>query len=337
MRAWRINRGASSVDDLIMIEHERPTPGPGEVLIRIRACSLNYRDQMILRGRAPSPTLDSAITPLSDGAGEVEAIGPGISRIRVGDRVAGLFFQNWRDGPPNGRPGLALGGPPAKGMLAEYVILPESGVIPIARSLSFEEAATLPCSGVTAWNAVMGGHRTIGPGRTVLTMGTGGVSLMALQLAKAAGARVVATSSSDEKLVRVRELGADITLNYRSTPEWGSEIARLLKGGADHIVELGGGGTLSQSINAVAPAGEIALVGVLDHEGAANPLRLMFKSANLRGIAVGSAAMADALSRAIDACGIRPVIDRIFPFEDAREAYTYQMSSALFGKVVIRV
>jgi NADPH:quinone reductase-like Zn-dependent oxidoreductase len=222
-------------------------------------------------------------------------------------------------------------------MLAEYVTLPEAGVVPLAVSLSFEEAATLPCSGVTAWNAVMEGSKQVLPGRTVLIMGTGGVSLMALQLAKAAGARVVATSSSDGKLERVRALGADLTVNYRTCPEWGAEVAKLTRGGVDKVIEVGGSGTLNQSMLAVAASGEIALVGVLDFVGGCNPLPLMFKSAVLRGVAVGSVAMARALNAAIDNCAIKPVIDRVFPFERAPEAWSYQASPDLFGKVVITI
>jgi NADPH:quinone reductase-like Zn-dependent oxidoreductase len=335
MKAWQLNEGATGLDDLVLVERETPEPGPGEVRIRIRACSINFRDHLIVHGRAPSAPVDRAITPLSDGVGDVDAIGPGVKRVKTGDRVAGAFFPNWIDGPP-GMPGPALGAPPAKGMLAEYVVLPERAVVPLASSLSFEEAATLPCSGVTAWNALMHGPRPILAGRTVLVMGTGGVSLAALQIAKAAGAHVIATSSSDEKLQRARALGADQLINYRTTPEWGAEAVRLnADQGVDHIVEVGGAGTLTQSMAAIGAGGEISLVGVLDFDAGCNPIAMMFKSAIMRGVTVGSAAMARELNRAVDTCAIKPVIDRTFPFDEAKAAFEYQASPKLFGKVVI--
>lgn len=336
MRTWRLKKGSTSVAGLELIEADKPAPLSGEVLIRVRACSLNYRDQLITQGLYMGGVIDRDITPLSDGVGEVEAIGAGVTRFRVGDRVAGTFFQSWERGPPNAQQGVALGAPPAKGMLAEYVCLPEQGIVPLAASLSFEEAATLPCAGVTAWNALMEGRRGVGPGRWVLVMGTGGVSLLALQIAKAAGARVIATSSSDAKLERVKAMGADLTLNYRAVPAWGAEVMRLT-GGVDHIVEVGGQGTLDQSFQAVGYDGEVALIGVLAREGNANPRTMMFKGGTLRGIFVGSAAMARALNAAIDANGIHPVVDRVFAFEQALEAYAYHASPQLFGKVVIAI
>lgn len=336
MKAWQINKGATSLDDLVFIECDKPAPGPGEVLVRVRACSINYRDQAIPLGYYIGGVVDRDITPLSDGAGEVEAIGSGVTQFAVGDRVAGTFFQDWSVGPPNAKPGVALGAAPAKGMLAEYVSLPETGLIPLATTLSFEEASTLPCAGVTAWHALMEGPRPVRPGQWVMVLGTGGVSLLALQIAKAAGAKVVATSSSDAKLARVKALGADVTINYRTTPEWGAQAARIT-GGVDHVVEVGGVGTLEQSYAAVGFNGEVALIGVLTREGNANPGALMFKGATLRGIFVGSAAMARSLNAAVDACSIKPVIDRVFAFKDAKAAYAYQASPDLFGKVVIAV
>ena len=214
---------------------------------------------------------------------------------------------------------------------------PESAVVAMADSLSFEQAATLPCAGVTAWNALMEGPKAVGPGSSVLVLGTGGVSLLALQIAKAAGARVIATSSSDAKLDRVRALGADATINYRDIADWGAEAARLSGGGVDHVVEVGGAGTLAQSMAAVGFGGEVALIGVLTRSGETGPHALMMKAASLRGIFVGSAAMAIALNRAVDGCGIEPVVDRVFPFDQAKEAYAYQASPELFGKVVIAV
>lgn len=337
MRAYILQRGAGSIEALKSIDVEVPTAGPGEVLIRVRACSLNYRDQLIVQGRYFGGAIDRDITPLSDGAGEVVATGEGVTRFNAGDRVAGIFFQNWIDGPPNPGAGPALGAPPGPGMLAEYVALPEAGVVRIADSLSFEEAATLPCAGVTAWNALMEGPSPVRPGSRVLILGTGGVSLLALQIASAAGAEVIVTSSSNEKLERTRALGASHGVNYRTVPDWGAEVARILGRGVDHVVEVGGAGTLAQSMQAVGYGGEIALIGVLTREGDTAPHPLMLKGASLRGIFVGSRAMAERLNAAVDAAGIKPVVDRVFAFEEAVEAYRYQASAALFGKVVIRV
>lgn len=337
MRAYIVEAGASSLSSLKRVEMERPQPKPGEVLIAVRACSLNHRDQLIVQGKYFGGTIRSDLVPLSDGVGEVVEVGAGVTRFAPGDRVAGTFFQSWVDGPPNAHVGAALGAPPASGMLADYVALPEEGVTALAKSLSFEEAATLPCAGVTAWNALTEGSQPVRAGQHVLILGTGGVSLLALQIAKAAGAIVIATSSSDEKLERVRTLGATHGINYRTTPDWGAAAAGLAGGGVDHVVEVGGAGTLAQSYQAVGFNGSVALIGVLTREGNAGPHALMTKGASLRGIFVGSRGMAERLNAAIDATSIKPVIDRVFAFEDAAEAYRYQASSALFGKVVIRI
>jgi NADPH:quinone reductase-like Zn-dependent oxidoreductase len=335
MRQWVIRAGATSLDDMALRDVAEPQAGPGEVLVRVRACSLNYRDQIIPLGFYMGGTVAVDTVPLSDGAGEVVAVGAGVTSVKPGDRVAGTFFQNWIDGPPNPGAGPALGAPPATGMLQDLVVLPEHGVVPLADSLSFEEAACLPCAGVTAWNALMEGPHPVRAGESVLVLGTGGVSLLALQIAKAAGAQVIATSSSDEKLARVTALGANKTINYREVPAWGTAAADLSGGGVDHVVEVGGAGTLKQSITAVGFGGEIALIGVLTREGDTNPHPLMFKGGSIRGIFVGSRGMASRLNGFIDTHGIKPVIDRTFAIEDAIEAYRYQSSSALFGKVVI--
>ena len=334
MQQWIIAKGATSLDALTLRQVPVPQPGPGEVLVRVRACSLNFRDQAIPLGVYIGGPVREDCVPLSDGAGEIAAIGTGVSGLAKGDRVAGTFFRDWIDGPPNPAVGPALGAAGMLGMLQDYVVLPAHAVVKIADSLSFEEAACLPCAGVTAWNALMEGPRPLKAGGSVLILGTGGVSLLALQIAKAAGAKVVATSSSDEKLARVKALGADHCINYRTTPAWGAEAARLT-GGIDHVVEVGGAGTLAQSIAAVGFAGEIALIGVLTREGDTGPHGLMFKGASIRGIFVGSKAMAEKLNAFVEQHGIRPVIDRTFPMEQARDAYAYQSSPALFGKVVI--
>jgi len=335
MRAWRLPAGCTSIDQAELVELRRPAPAAQEVLVRVRATSLNYRDQAIARGVYFGRAIPVAGVPLSDGAGVVESVGAGVRSLAPGDRVAGTFFQGWLDGPPPAAKGDALGCPPARGMLADYVALPETGVVKLAASLSFEEAATLPCAGVTAWNALMMGLRPLERGQSVLLIGTGGVSLLALKIAKAAGARVIATSSSDAKLGRARQLGADATVNYRSEPNWGARAAELAGGGIDHVVEVGGLGTLAQSMQAVGFGGEIALIGVLTMQGEANPMSLMVKGATLRGIFVGSRAMAHALNDFVDQHALKPVVDRVFGFADAKAAFAYQGSAELFGKVVI--
>lgn len=335
MRAWQIPAGCAAPDQIEMIAVDKPVPGAGEVLIRVKACSLNFRDQLIPKGRYFGGPVAMAGTPLSDGVGTIAALGAGVDGLAVGDRVAGTFFQDWLDGPPTPATGDALGAPPATGMLADYVVLPARGVVPLATSLSFEEAATLPCAGVTAWNALFCGLRPLKAGDSVLLIGSGGVSLLALRLAKAAGARVIATSSSDAKLDRLRALGADDVINYRTEPNWGAKAAELTGGGVDHVVEVGGPGTLAQSMQAVGFGGEIALIGVLSLDGDTNPMPLMVKGASVRGIFVGSAQMARDLNAFIDRHQVKPVIDRQFDFADAHAAYAWQASPALFGKVVI--
>jgi NADPH:quinone reductase-like Zn-dependent oxidoreductase len=272
--------------------------------------------------------------PLSDGAGEIVSVGDEVSGCKAGDRVASTFFMNWLEGPP--RMGPAIGAPPAPGMLSEYVVLPETAVVPMAANLSFEEAATLPCAGVTAWNGLVNGIAPLKPGQDVLLLGTGGVSILALQFAKAGGARITITSSNDDKLERARGLGACELINYREIEAWGDEAATRSQAGIGKVIEVGGFGTLPQSMQAVGFGGEIAMIGVLTR-GESTPHALMFKGASLRGIMVGSREMAIQLNRAIEASDIHPVIDKTFPFEDAAEAYRYQGSPDLFGKVVISV
>lgn len=334
MRQWLIRKGATSLDHMELVDAPEPVAGPGEVVVKVRACSLNYRDQAVVTGNYFGGAVDRDQVPLSDGAGEIVALGEGVGGLAVGDRVAGSFFLNWADGPPNPHAGPALGAPPAPGMLQDLVALPAHAVVPIAASLSFEEAACLPCAGVTAWHALMEGPHRLRAGESVLVLGTGGVSLLALQIAHAAGARIVATSSSDAKLARVKALGADHLINYRTTPDWGAQAMKLT-GRVDHVVEVGGAGTLAQSIAAVGFNGEIALIGVLTREGDTSPHGLMLKGASIRGIFVGSAGMARRLNAFIDAHAIKPVIDRSFPIEAAKQAWAYQASPELFGKVVI--
>lgn len=335
MRAYHLPK-AGAIEDLTLTTLERPHPGRRQVLVRMRAASLNYRDLMVTTGRYGKAGVRPGLVPLSDGAGEVAEIGPDVTRVKPGDRVAGIFMQGWIAGPPDeSYRATALGGA-IDGVLAEYVLFEEEGLVHLPEHLSFEEGACLPCAGVTAWNALTA-LRPVGPEQTVLLLGTGGVSILALQFAHAAGARVIVTSSSDEKLARARELGADAGVNYRTHPDWEKEVWTLTgKRGVDHVVEVGGAGTLPKSIAATRVGGAVHLIGVLTG-GQIDPLPVMQKAIDLRGVFVGSREMFEAMNRAVAFHRIQPVIDRVFPFEEAQAAYRHLESQAHLGKVVIRL
>lgn len=337
MRVWIVPTGSKRAEDLR--QEERPTPalGAGQVRVRVRATSLNYRDQAVVMGVYVLADSTRDTVPLSDGAGEVVAVGEGVTRFTPGDRVAGTFFQTPPNGPPSAMP-AALGAP-LDGMLAEEVVLYEDGLVHVPQGYSFEEAACLPCAGVTAWHALMRAGRSIRPGDTVLVLGTGGVSTFALQFARAAGARVIATSSSDDKLRHARSLGAAEGINYKTTPEWDKEVLRLTGGrGVDCVVEVGGLGTLPLSMSAVGRGGKITLIGVLTgHQGGVNPHALMFKGAALHGIFVGDRPMFEEMNRAIETNGLKPVIDTVHEFDQAVDAFKQAASGSFVGKIVIRV
>jgi NADPH:quinone reductase-like Zn-dependent oxidoreductase len=312
-------------------------PGPREVLVRVRAASLNRRDLGILEGSYPIPNRE-ALVPLSDGAGEVVAIGPGTTRFQVGDRVAAIFFQGWLAGRPTAQTGATALGGALDGMLAQYVTLSEEGLVPIPEYLSYEDAASLPCAAVTAWHGLTS-RGALRPGDHVLLQGTGGVSIFGLQIAAAAGARPVITSSSDAKLERARALGAVGTINYRSVPEWSKAVLATTGGiGAHHVLEVGGAGTLPQSLAALAPGGHVALIGGLSGFGGDIPAgSLVGRNTGVTGIFVGSRAHFEALNAFLAKHAIRPVIDRVFPFEAAEEAYAWMGTGSHFGKIVIRL
>jgi NADPH:quinone reductase-like Zn-dependent oxidoreductase len=316
-------------------ELPNPIPGPGQVVIRLRAVSLNFRDLLLCKGLY-NPKLRLPRIPASDGAGEVIATGTG-ARFRPGERVMVNFMPGWVDGPLDETKALASLGSEVDGLLAEEAAVDEGGLVRIPGHLSFEEAATLPCAGVTAWNALVtsGG---IKPGDTVVVQGTGGVSVFALQVARLAGARVIATSSHDQKLERAIRIGASDGINYKTTPDWDKKVRELTGGrGADQVVEVGGAGTLAKSLRAVRVGGYIALIGVLSGTGECNPLPILMKGVRIQGIFVGSRAMFEAMNRAIEVAQLHPVVDRVFAFDEAAKALEHLESGAHFGKVVIRV
>lgn len=332
MKAWEIVSDGG-IDALACNERPTPEPGPGEVLVRLRANSVNYRDLATVLDpvarNLPYPRI-----PNSDGAGEVIAVGPGVTRCKAGDRVASCFFQDWPAGGISAETmATALGGP-LDGVLAEETVLREGGLVAIPDHLSFEEAACLPCAGVTAWNCLAAGGG-LKAGNTVLLLGTGGVSIFATQFAVTAGARVIITSSSNEKLDRARQLGAHETINYLATPDWAKRVLELTGGrGADHVLEVGGPGTMEQSIEAVRVGGHIAYVGVLTG-GAINPVGIMRKSIHLQGVYVGNRAMFEDMNRTLALHDLHPAIDRIFAFADAREAFHHMRAAGHFGKIVV--
>jgi len=334
MRAWMLPAGTDGFDKLYQTDLPDVEPGPGEVLIRVHACSINYRDFAVAAGKYMGGALKEPAVPLSDGAGQVVAVGPGVNTFKEGDRVQGAFFMQWEDGAPSRGPALGDGISP--GMLAEYVVLPESGVVPMAQSLSYAQAACLPCAGVTAWNALYEGPRALLPGMRVLVLGSGGVSMLALQIARAGGCEVIATSSSDEKLERIKSLGASQVVNYKTTPDWGAHVGQKLHG-VDKVVEVGGAGTAEQSMASLRGQGEVAMIGVLEPEGGPNPRGLMMTAGLMRGIFVGSGAMARRLNAAIDVNGIKPLIGATFGFDEAKEAYAHAHGPDSFAKTVIEL
>lgn len=326
------------LSSLKQVERPDPRPGPGEVLVAVRAVSLNYRDlvvaEALLGGDKPSDLI-----PVSDGAGEVIAVGEGVSRHKVGDRVVASFMRGWIEGPltPE-KQATSLGGNDVQGMLAERVVLPAEAVLPIPGHLSYEEAATLPCAALTVWNAMFE-HGDLKPGQTVLLLGTGGVSIFGLQFARAVGARAIITSSSDRKLEQARKLGAWQTINYRTHPNWQDEVLRHTDGqGVDMTIEVGGPGTMNRSLVATRYGGTVALMGVLT--GAVDQVEtvwILHRNLRVQGIYVGSVAMFERMNAAIAENGIRPVIHEVVPFAEARRAYDLLQSGNHFGKIVISV
>jgi NADPH:quinone reductase-like Zn-dependent oxidoreductase len=336
-RAW-VMSGAFGFDHLELTRRPRPEPGPGEVLVQVEALSLNYRDLLLVQGRY-DPRMSLPRVPLSDAAGVVVEVGAGCTRFQTGDRVSPIFAPTWHDGePPADILSHALGHR-RDGVAAEHVVFPEADLVALPAGLDFIEAATLPCAGVTAWHALTTGPGAIRPGDTVLVQGTGGVSLFALQLARLSGARVIVTSSDDEKLARARTLGAELGINYRTTPQWGKAVRAHTAGrGADHIVEVGGAGTLAESLAAVRAGGRISIIGVLaGRQAPIDVTSILMRGVTLQGIFVGSRAHFEGLQRAVGASGLRPVVDRVFDFEALPAALAHLETGRHFGKIALRL
>jgi len=336
MKAYEVQQ--FGIENLAKVERDKPRPSVNEVLVTFRAASLNYRDLMVASGTY-NPRMKLPAVPLSDGSGEVVEIGENVTRWKVGDRVMPIFAQHWIDGDTTEEKRKTSLGAGAQwdGVLREFGSFDQDGLVRVPEHLSYEEAATLPCAALTAWHAlaVSGNLRA---GQTVLTIGTGGVSIFALQFAKLFGAKVFSTTGSEEKIARLKEAGADEVINYREREDWDRAVLELTaKGGVDHVVEVGGSGTLGKSLNAVRLGGHVAMIGALTGPGDFNPTTVFMKAVRLQGIFVGPRTMFEEMLRAIDVAKLRPVIDRVFEFEEAREAMQYMQTGAHFGKVVIRI
>jgi NADPH:quinone reductase-like Zn-dependent oxidoreductase len=326
------------LDAIQVIEAPEPAPGHGEVLVRMRAVSLNYRDLLMVQGMyARGAAAGGPITPFSDGCGVVEAIGPAVTRFKVGDRVATLFFQNWISGPPTLEKLMSSLGSPIPGAGRELGVFSQDGLSKVPDFLSDQQVATLPCAALTAWRALFE-DADLRPGDTVVLQGTGGVSIFGLQFADAAGYRTVITSSSDEKLARAKAMGADHLANYRQDPEWSHAVRAATGGvGADLIIEVGGGGTIEQSMKAIRIGGHVAIVGVVAGLGGPfNTASLIGNSAKLQGLSVGSRDMFEAMCRFIDLHRIAPVVDKVFPWTEVKAAFGAMQGGEHFGKIVLQ-
>ena len=337
MRVYQLPKGGAGIDALTVTDRPVPKPLYRQVLVKVAACSLNYRDLLIVRGGYRATVRDNVI-PLSDGAGEVVEVGPGVQRVKAGDKVAGCFFQRWPGGEPDPHMHASALGGPIDGLLAEYAVLEEDGVVKLPEHLSLEEGATLPCAGVTAWYAMVH-HAMLIAGQTVLLLGTGGVSIFGLQFAHALGITAIITSSSDDKLERAKALGAACGINYKTTPEWDKAVRGFTGGrGVDHVLEVGGAATLTRSFSAIRTSGKISIIGGVS--GAAtefNPGLIFIKRANVQGISVGSMQTFEEMNAAIAANKIKPAIDRVFGFGEVQAAFRHMAAGAHFGKIVVQV
>jgi NADPH:quinone reductase-like Zn-dependent oxidoreductase len=333
MRAWQVS--SFGIESLEFVERPTPAPGPGEVLLGVRAVSLNYRDLLVVKGLY-NPKMKLPRIPCSDGAGTVVEVGAGVTAWKPGDRVAGIFMQNWLDGPPTAAKARGALGGDIDGMLAEFVVLKEDGLVALPDHLSYQEAATLPCAALTAWNALAAGD--LKPGASVLIQGTGGVSIFALQFARLKGARVLGISSSQEKLERAIAMGLDAGLNYRYNPAWERWAVDQTGGaGVDLVVEVGGAGTLAHSLKAICPGGMVSQVGVLATTADPFPIPLILhKMARIHGIHVGSRRDFEEMNRAISLAELRPVGEE-FHWTQTREVFERMEEASHFGKLVLTV
>jgi NADPH:quinone reductase-like Zn-dependent oxidoreductase len=338
MKAIVIREPGKGVEAWKLADRPEPKPGPDQVLVRVRAASLNYRDLMAAKNLYGAPRPD--VIALSDGAGEIVALGTGVRRWKVGDRVTAAYYPTWHTGAIRPEHDLsALGVHANDGLLAEYAVLPESGIAKVPSYLSYEAASTLPCAALTAWNALFETPVRVKPGGTVLVQGTGGVSIFAAQFARAEGLRVIATSSSADKRRRLQtELGVSDVIDYRATPAWHERVLELTGGeGVDQTIDVGGAGTLAQSFQATRYGGAVSVIGLLTGAAATDPLPVLFRALRLEGVRVGSTVMFEAMNRALEVLRIAPVIDEVFPIERARDALGKLEAGKHFGKIVIRI
>ncbi len=335
MKAYEIQK--FGIDELNSVDRATPEPGPNDVLVKMHAASLNYRDFMVVTGTY-NPRMKMPAIPLSDAAGEVVAVGDAVTKWQVGQRVMPLFAQQWYEGDlSEEKRRTAIGaGPQWDGVLREFAAFSQDSVVEVPEHLSYQAAAALPCAALTAWNALVVSGK-LKAGDTVLTLGTGGVSVFAVQFAKMFGARVIATSSSDEKLERLKDLGADEIINYRTREDWDVAVLELTgRRGVDHVVEVGGADTLARSVNAVRVGGHIGLIGALSGAGSFNPINVFMKSVRLQGIFTGSRTMFEDMNRAVRSAKLEPVIDRVFGFDEVKDALRHMESGSHFGKIVVK-
>ena len=334
MRAYEINE--FGIENLSIAERKMPVPQANEVLVKFHAAALNYRDLMLVQGHY-DPNLNTPLVPFSDGAGEVVEIGSEVTRWKVGDRVMPSFMQGWIDGAIEFRKAKTALGGDLDGCLRQFGAFREAGLVAIPGHLTYEEAATLPCAGVTAWNALKVSGQII-QGDKVLLLGTGGVSIFGLQFAKNMGAETIVTSSSDDKLEMASTLGATHTINYKANPDWDKEVVEITgKRGVDHVIEVGGAGTLQRSLNSVRMGGHVAVIGVLSGKGEIDPISILMKAVRLQGIYVGSRAMFEDMVDMIRNEYIKPVVTKVYEFDDARDALSHMEAGEHFGKIVVKI
>jgi NADPH:quinone reductase-like Zn-dependent oxidoreductase len=332
MRAFEIHE--FGIDQLVLADRDLPPLEPNEVLVRLKAASLNFRDLMVVEGLY-NPKMNRPLIPLSDGAGVVESVGSRVTRMKPGDRVAGIFMQAWLDGRVDRALSQSAMGGAIDGVLSEFKVFHEDGLVVIPQHLSFEEAATLPCAAVTAWHALFE-EAPARPGDSVVLIGTGGVSIFALQFAHAAGLRSIVLSSRDSKLERAKNLGATHLVNYKNEPNWEKVVHAFVPGGADCVVEVGGAGTLPHSLKAIRMGGQIVVIGGLSGAGQSiDPVPVLMNSIRMQGVYVGSRAMFERMNRAIELHRIQPVVDKVFPWTEVKQAMRHMQGQSHFGKIVL--